>query len=188
MVRRPEEDARRGVGDRQQYAAGLVADRGPGRHVAGLQLVAVHQRHDAHDACRPVGCGGRRRHLWCRLVHHDECLVVGGGAVRVPPCLLDAVSRERSRPRRGVGEGVPSRFRDLAERAAHGHKAGAGGGAHQERAFKPSGERRARGPRKARGAAAERAAQAGRVGALGSDVFRQPGSPSGRERGVTRRA
>ena len=110
VIRGAEEDRGRRSGHRAEDRTGLVADRRARRNVARLQLVAMHQGRYPDDLAR----GG--------LVHDDKRLVVGGVAVRVPPCPLHAVARKRGRGRRSVDESVPHLSGDGIEGAAAGNE------------------------------------------------------------------
>ena len=104
---------RRDGGDR---GAVLVADRRPQLDVAGLHLVPVHQRDDAHRAgVRP----GVRR-------DDDDRLLVRVRAVRIPPRAMDAPARERGRPGVRIHEAVPVGLLDGIEGATHRTQCGQG--------------------------------------------------------------
>ena len=106
-----------GVGrDGRQRRAVLVPDARAPRAVAGLHLVTVHQRDDAHGL--RAGCGPGR--------DHDQGLLVGVRAVAVPPRPMHGPARERGRPGVRVDEGVPLGRFDRVERATLGPQRGKG--------------------------------------------------------------
>ncbi len=118
VVRGAEED-RRGVGGHgRQVGVGVAAEARPGVGVVRLDLVPVHERHDRD----------RRRAAVGRRVGVDqgERLVMGVGAVAVPPRALERPAGERCRPRVRGREAVPGRGREGLQRAPLGAKSRTG--------------------------------------------------------------
>ena len=89
-----------------------MADAGRQLHVTRLHLVAVHERGD-RERVRVIGSAGR---------DEDQRLLVGIGAIAVPPGALERPRAERGRPGVGRGERIPAGGVDPLERTADGPK------------------------------------------------------------------
>ena len=122
VVRGAEEDRLRVRRDGGQLRAAGVADRGVQLHVGGLHLVAVHEGRDGHGR-GVVGRVGRDQ---------DHGLLVGVGAVPVPPGAMERPAREGRCPGVRVHERVPGRGIHVVERAADGPQ-GSGPGLRRRR-------------------------------------------------------
>ena len=122
VVRGAEEDRLRGRRDRGQTGVVAMADLRGGGGVGGLDLVAVHERHDRDEVARLRPARGTARR------GDDEGLVVGALPVGVPPRPLEGPRRERRRPRVAGGEGVPRRAGDRAEGASLDSQGSGGSG------------------------------------------------------------
>ena len=118
VVRGTEEDRGRGRRHGGELGRRAVAHLGVERSLAGLDLVAVHQREDGHR----VRAGSRIGR------DEDEGLLVGVGAVRIPPRALEGPAGERGRPRVLRRERIPRRLRDVVDRAALDAQGGWGRG------------------------------------------------------------